>query len=320
MYVKKNLFKIISIFLFIILFIICCFITYLIINKEHNPKYKLDSYISYLNGIFNTLNEDILSDKTTEKALENIYALQKSKKNINTSMKINETRIFDHLMNSSELYIKQLSSLRSNNENINENIVALKNHFDEIINSIKYLPANSNILKETIATISKLQNTYENNFYSDKINYISTLNLNKFINNINSIMYEFLPLIEDMSENIEKANNDKYDYQLILNTLEKHSNISKNLKIKISKIPIPQEGLDIYYQIQEILELYEEYNIKLKYLIKNESLSKNLEVNQENQYNFYNQVNYMYLKILNNYNNLKHKIDSKITISDSIYN
>lgn len=317
MYVKKNLFRIISFFLFAVFLSICCFITYLIINKEYNPNYKLDSYISYLNNIYKTLDDDLSSNTNIEKSLKDIYVIQESKKNINTSMKVHEIKIFNHLINSSELYIKQLSNLKLNHENINENIVDLKNHFDQIINSLKNLPANSNILKETIDTITKVQDTYENNFYSDKINSISTLNLNKFINDINLIMYDFLPLIENINENLEKARDGKYDYQLILNTLEKQLNISKNLKSRISKIPIPQEGIDIYHQTQEIIELYEEYNTKLRYSIKNEVLSKHLE--EENTSNAYDQTNSIYSKILNNYNNLKHKIDSKLSISNSIY-
>ena len=166
-------------------------------------------------------------------------------------------------------------------------------------------------------TITKVQNTYEYNFYSEKINSISTLNLNRFINDINLIIYEFLPLVEDINEKLQKARDNKYDYQLILNTLEKHLNISKNLKSKISKIPIPQEGLDIYYQTQEMLELYEEYNTKLRYLIKNEVLSKNSE--DENSLNSYDYTNSIYSKILNSYNNLKHKIDSKLSVPNSIY-
>lgn len=317
MHIKKNLFKIISFFLFSIFFGICCFITYLIINKERNPNYKLDSYISYLNNIYKSLDDDLTSNKSMEKSLEHINTIQNSKKNINTSLKVHETKIFNHLINSSELYIKQLSNLKSSDENINENIVALKNHFDEIVDSLKNLPANSNILTETIDTITKVQDTYENNFYSDKINSISSLNLNRFINDINLIMYDFLPLIEDINEKLQKARDDKYDYQLILNTLEKQLNISKNLKSKISKIPIPQEGLDMYHQTGEMLELYEEYNTKLRYLIKNEILSKNLE--EENLLSSYDNVNSIYSKILNTYNNIKHKIDSKLSISNSIY-
>ena len=320
MHIKKNLFKIISIFLFIIFFSIFCFITYLIINKEHNPNYKLDSYISHLNNIYKILDDDLYSKENISKSLENIYILQESKKNINTSMKVHETKTFNHLINSSELYIKQISNLQSDTENINENIVALKNHFDQIILSLKSLPANSNILTETINTISNVQDAYENNFYSEKINSISTLSLNKFISEVNSIMYEFLPLIENIDEKLKKARDNKYDYQLILNTLEKNLNVLKNLKSKLSKLPIPQEGLSIYHEIEEILDLYDEYNTKLKYSIKNENLSEANELTDENLQKMYEQTEFVYSKILNKYNTLKHKIDSKVSISNSLYN
>ena len=320
MHIKKNLFKIISIFLFIIFFSICCFITYLIINKEHNPNYKLDSYISHLNNIYKILDDDLYSKENISKSLENIYILQESKKNINTSLKVHETKTFNHLINSSELYIKQISNLQSDSENINENIVALKNHFDQIILNLKSLPANSNILTETINTISNVQDAYENNFYSEKINSISTLSLNKFISEVNSIMYEFLPLIENIDEKLKKARDNKYDYQLILNTLEKNLNVLKNLKSKLSKLPIPQEGLSIYHEIEEILDLYYEYNTKLKYSIKNEHLSEANELTDENLQKMYEQTEFVYSKILNKYNTLKHKIDSKVSISNSLYN
>lgn len=320
MHIKKNLFKITSIFLFIIFFSICCFITYLIINKEYNPNYKLDSYISHLNNIYKILDDDLYSKENISKSLENIYILQESKKNINTSMKVHETKTFNHLINSSELYIKQISNLQSDTQNINENIVALKNHFDQIILSLKSLPANSNILTETINTISNVQDAYENNFYSEKINSISTLSLNKFISEVNSIMYEFLPLIENIDEKLKKARDNKYDYQLILNTLEKNLNVLKNLKSKLSKLPIPQEGLSIYHEIEEILDLYDEYNTKLKYSIKNENLSEANELTDENLQKMYEQTEFVYSKILNKYNTLKHKIDSKVSISNSLYN
>lgn len=320
MYIKKNLFKILSIFLFIIFFSICCFLTYLIINKERNPNYKLDSYISRLNNIYKILDDDLYSKENLSKSLEAIYILSESKKNINTYMKIHETKKFDHLINSSELYIKQLSNLQSSMENINENMVALKNHFDQIIISLKSLPANSTILTDTINTISNVQTTYENNFYSEKINSISSINLNKFINEANTIIQEFLPLIESINEKLEKARSNKYDYQLILNTLEKNLNILKTLKIKISKLPIPQEALDIYHEIEEILELYDEYNKKLRYSIKNEHLTESSELTEENLQKMYEQTEFIYSKILNKYTTLKHKIDSKLSIPNFLHN
>ncbi len=321
MHLKKNLFRIISIFLFIIFFSICCFIISLIIHKEHNPKYKLDSYISHLNNIYKTLDDEIdnkdNSMKNINNSLNNITILQESKKNINTSMKLDETKIFNKLINSSELYIKQLLNLQSYDENLNETIAELKNYHDQIISSLKSLPASSNILTETIQTISNVQTTFENNFYSEKINSISKLNLNNFINDLNSIMHEFTPLIENIDDKLQKARNNKYDYQLILNNLEKNLNNLKTLKSKLSKLPIPQEGLDMYHQLEEIFELYSEYNLKLKYSIKNENLSNENELTLDEIKKIYEQTDFMYSKILNMYNTLKHKIDSKLSISTS---
>lgn len=321
MWIKKNLFKILSIFLFFILFIICCFLTYLIINKERNPHYKLDSYISRLNNIYKLLDDDLYSKENISKSLNDIYILNNSKKNINTSMKIHEVKSFEHLLHSSELYIKQLSNIQSTTENINENMVSLKNQFDEIIKSLKSLPANSNILNETINNISNVQETYEKNFYSEKINSISSITLNKFIKEVNSIIYEFLPLIENINHKLEKARDNKYDYRLILNTLDQNLNILKTLKLKISKLTIPQEALTIYHEIEEILELYDEYNKKLKYSIKNEHLSHSNELTNENLQKMYEQTEIIYSKILNKYTTLKHMIDSKLlNNSNSFYN
>ena len=115
-------------------------------------------------------------------------------------------------------------------------------------------------------------------------------------------MYEFLPLIENIDEKLKKARDNKYDYQLILNTLEKNLNVLKNLKSKLSKLPIPQEGLSIYHEIEEILDLYDEYNTKLKYSIKNEHLSEANELTDENLQKMYEQTEFVYSKILNKYN------------------
>lgn len=320
MYLKKNLFKILSTFLFIIFFSICCFITYLIINKERNPNYKLDSYISHLNNIYKTLDNNNYSEEAVLKSLENINIIQESKKNINTSMKLHEIKNFNHLLNSTELYIKQVLYLHSNLDNTNENIVYLKNYFDEIISSLKYLPANSSILNETINTISIIQGNYENKFYSDKLNSISTFSLNNFINEINNIIYQFLPLIEDVNDKLKQAREGKYDYQIVLNTLDRNITTLNSLTSKISKLPIPQEGLDIYYQIEEILELYNEYNTKLKYSIKNEQLSETTSLNEEELQKIYEQTDSMYINLLNKFNVLKHKIDSKLNISTYLYN
>lgn len=325
MHLKKNLFKIISIFLFIIFFSLCCFIISLIIHKEHNPHYKLDSYISHLNNIYKTLDDEITNKDNSKKyinnSLKNITILQESKKNINTSMKLHETKIFNKLINSSELYIKQLLNLQSYDENstesLNETITELKIYHDNIVSSLKSLPASSNILTETIQTISNVQTNFENNFYSEKINSISKLNLNNFINELNSIIHQFTPLIENIDDNLQKARNKKYDYQLILNNLEKNLNILKTLKSKLSKLPIPQEGLDMYHQLEEIFELYTEYNLKLKYLIKNENLSNENELSLDEIKKTYEQTDAMYSKILNMFNTLKHKIDSKLSISTS---
>ena len=320
MYLKKNLFKILSTFLFIIFFSICCFITYLIINKERNPNYKLDSYISHLNNIYKTLDNNTYSENSVLQSLENINIIQESKKNINTSMKLHEINNFNHLLNSSELYIKQILHLHSSSENANENIVYLKNYFDEIIQSLKSLPANSSILNETLNTISIVQSNYENKFYSEKLNSISTLNLNNFLTEINTIMYQFLPLIEDVNEKLIQAREGKYDYQLVLNTLDRNITTLDNLTSKISKLPIPQDGLDIYYQIEEILELYNEYNTKLKYSIKNEQLSEATTLNNEQLEKIYKQTDSMYLNLLNKFNTLKHKINSKLNASAYLYN
>lgn len=328
MYLKKNLFRIISIFLFIIFFSICCFIISLIIHKEHNPNHKLDAYISHLNNIYKSLDDEINDSANFEKninaSLEKIYILQESKKNINTSMKLHETKDFNKLMNSSELYIKQLLNLQSNDENsnesLNENIVELKNYYDQIVLSLKSLPASSNILTEIIHTISEVQTNFEHSFYSEKINSISNLKLNNFISEINSIMYEFLPLVENINDKLEKARDNKYDYQLILNILEKNLNTLKTLKSKLSKLPIPQEGLDLYHQLEEIFEMYNEYNLKLKYSIKNENLYNEHELNSEEIQKIYEQTDSIYSKILNMYNTLKHKIDSRLSITTSFLN
>lgn len=312
MYLKKNLFKILSTFLFIIFFSICCFITYLIINKERNPNYKLDSYISHLNNIYKSIDTATYSEEAVLKSLDNIKILQESKKNINTSMKLHETKSFNLLLNSSELYIKQLQHLYSDLNNKNENMVYLKNYYDQIISSLKSLPANSSILNNTINTISKIQNNYESKFYSDKLNSISNLNLNNFINEVNKIMYEFLPLIEDVNEKLVLAREGKYNYQIVLNILDKNINVLNSLTEKISKLPIPQEGLNIYYQIEEILQLYNEYNTKLKYSIKNEQLSESSSLNKEDLKKIYEQTDSMYLNLLNKFNLLKHKLNSKL--------
>lgn len=319
MYIKKNLFKIISILLFIIFFIICCFVTYLIIKKEQNPIYKLDSYISYLNNTYEKLDDNINSIENIEELLNDIYILKDSKKNINTMMTLEQMKTFDHLINSSELYIKQILNIKNNNTNINQNLASLKNYFDDIVSSLKSLPANSSLLNEIIDTISTVQNTYENNFYSEKINSISNINLNNFINQLNSIMYNLLPLIEDINPKLEKARNGQYDYKILLNNLEKDLEIYRNLKSSLSKLPIPQNGLELYHQLEEILDIYYEYNIKLKYAIKNEDLSKKHELTEDSLNKVYDQINSIYLKLINNYNTLKHKIDSKLTISTSIY-
>lgn len=320
MRVKKNLFKLITIFLFIIFFSICCFITYLIISKEHNPAHKLDTYISHLNNIYKTLDDDLYSKENLSKSLENIHILQDSKKNLNTSMKYEEIKIFNHLIHSSELYIKQLQNIQLNNEDLNENLVALRNYFDQILLSLKHLPANSEILNKTIETISKVQETYENNFYMEKINSISNLNLNKFMQEMNYIMISFAPLIENIDEKLEKARNNKYDYQLIFNILDKNLSTLKELKSNLVKLPIPQEGLEIYHGVEEMFDLYEEYNLKLKYSVKNEQLSDNEELTGEAIEKIYDQTHGIYSKILNSYNTLKHKIDSKLTIPTSLYN
>lgn len=312
MYLKKNLFKILSTFLFIIFFSICCFITYLIINKERNPNYKLDSYISHLNNIYKSIDTATYSEEAVLKSLDNIKILQESKKNINTSMKLHETKSFNLLLNSSELYIKQLQHLYSDLNNKNENMVYLKNYYDQIISSLKSLPANSSILNDTINTISKIQNNYESKFYSDKLNSISNLNLSNFINEVNKIMYEFLPLIEDVNEKLVLAREGKYNYQIVLNILDKNINVLNSLTEKISKLPIPQEGLNIYYQIEEILQLYNEYNTKLKYSIKNEQLSESSSLNKEDLKKIYEQTDSMYLNLLNKFNLLKHKLNSKL--------
>lgn len=320
MWIKKNLFKLLSTFLFFILFIICCFLTWLIINKERNPHYKLDSYISRLNNIYKTLDDDLYSMENISKSLEDIYILNSSKKNINTTLKLHESKSFDHLLNSSELYIKQLSNIQSTTENINENMVSLRNHFDEIIKSLKNLPANSNILNETINTITNVEEAFEKHFYSEKINSISSIGLNKFIKEVNSIIYEFLPLIETIDDKLEKARDNKYDYRLILNALDQNLNILKTLKTRISKLTIPQDVLSIYHDIEEILELYEEYNKKLKYSIKNESLTDSAELTPEAINKMYEQTEVIYSKMLNKYTTLKHMIDSKLNISNSFYN
>lgn len=320
MYIKENLFKILSISLFTIFFSICCFVTYLIIKKEQNPIYKLDSYISYLNNTYEKLDDNIDSIENIEKLLEEINILKQSKKNINTAMTLEQVKNFDHLINSSELYIKQILNIKNNNNNINQSLVSLKNYFDDIVSSLKSLPANSNLLNEIIDTISLVQDTYENNFYSEKINSISNINLNNFINQLNSIMYEFLPIIEDINPKLEKARNGQYDYKIILNTLDRDMEICKNLKLSLSKLPIPQNGLELYHQLEEILDIYYEYNLKLKYAIKNEDLSEKHELTEDSLNKMYDQINQLYSKILNNYNTLKHKIDSKLTISTSIYN
>ncbi len=147
--------------------------------------------------------------------------MQKSKKNLNTSMKLNEIETFNHLIHSSELYIKQLQNLKNDKNTINENIVSLKNYFDDILSSLKSLPANSNLLNEIIETITNVQTAYENNFYTEKINSISNVNLHNFINKLNSILYDFLPLMENIEEKLNQARENKYDYQLIINKLEK---------------------------------------------------------------------------------------------------
>lgn len=319
MYIKKNLFKFISIFLFVIFFSICCFITYLIIKKEHNHKYKLDSYISYLNSTYKILDDDINSEENINKSLDNINIMQKSKKNLNTSMKLNEIETFNHLIHSSELYIKQLQNLKNDKNTINENIVSLKNYFDDILSSLKSLPANSNLLNEIIETITNVQTAYENNFYTEKINSISNVNLHNFINKLNSILYDFLPLMENIEEKLNQARENKYDYQLIINKLEKNLTVNDNLKISLSKLPIPQDGLNLYHQMEEILETYNEYNTKLKYCIKNENLSKKEELTKEFIGKIYEQTDYIYSKLLNQYNTLKHKIDSKLSISTYLY-
>ncbi len=316
---KKNIFKILSILLFTIFFSICCFITYLIIKKDQNPVYKLDSYISYLNKTYEGLDDTLYSKENIEKLLNDIYKLKESKKNINTYMTVKEIKAFDHLINSSELYIKQILNMKNNDYNMNQNLTALKNYYDDIVESIKVLPGNSKLLKEIINTIETVQKNYEENFYSTKINSISSINLNNFINSINSIMYDFLPLIEDISEKLNKARENKYDYKLILNSLEKDLENYKELKLSLSKLPIPQEGLDLYQQLDEIFDIYEEYNLKLKYAIKNEELSKEDELNKESLDKTYDQINLIYSKLLNSYNTLKHKIDSKLTLETSIY-
>ncbi|WP_044035595.1 hypothetical protein [Candidatus Arthromitus sp. SFB-rat-Yit] len=320
MYTKKNLFRFISILLFLIFFSICCFITYLIIKKEHSHKYKLDSYISSLNNTYKLLDNNLDSEKNITKSLENINTLQISKRNLNTSLKLNEMEMFNSLLHSSELYIKQLQNLKNNKNNVNENITSLKNYFDGILISLKSLPANSNLLKETIETITNIQNTYENSFYTEKINSISNLNLNNFINKLNSIMYDFLPLIENIEEKLIEARENKYDYQLIINNLEKNLAISENLKLSLSKLPIPQDGLNLYHQMEEILEIYNEYNIKLKYCIKNENLLQKEKLDKDTLNKIYQQTDSIYSKLLNQYNTLKHKIDSKLNIPTYIYN
>lgn len=320
MYTKKFLFRFISILLFLIFFSICCFITYLIIKKEHSHKYKLDSYISSLNNTYKLLDNNSDSEKNITKSIENINTLQISKRNLNTSLKLNEMEMFNNLLHSSELYIKQLQNLKNNKNNVNENITSLKNYFDDILISLKSLPANSNLLKETIETITNIQNTYENSFYTEKINSISNLNLNNFINKLNSIMYDFLPLIENIEEKLIEARENKYDYKLIINNLEKNLSISENLKLSLSKVPIPQDGLNLYHQMEEILELYNEYNIKLKYCIKNENLLQKEKLDKDTLNQMYQQTDSIYSKLLNQYNTLKHKIDSKLNIPTYIYN
>ncbi|BAK81745.1 hypothetical protein RATSFB_1183 [Candidatus Arthromitus sp. SFB-rat-Yit] len=228
--------------------------------------------------------------------------------------------MFNSLLHSSELYIKQLQNLKNNKNNVNENITSLKNYFDGILISLKSLPANSNLLKETIETITNIQNTYENSFYTEKINSISNLNLNNFINKLNSIMYDFLPLIENIEEKLIEARENKYDYQLIINNLEKNLAISENLKLSLSKLPIPQDGLNLYHQMEEILEIYNEYNIKLKYCIKNENLLQKEKLDKDTLNKIYQQTDSIYSKLLNQYNTLKHKIDSKLNIPTYIYN
>ena len=71
---------------------------YTILGEDH------DMYI-----VIDDSGEDYLySKENISKSLENIYILQESKKNINTSLKVHETKTFNHLINSSELYIKQI--------------------------------------------------------------------------------------------------------------------------------------------------------------------------------------------------------------------
>ena len=106
-----------------VFFSICCFITYLIINKEHNPNYKLDSYISHLNNIYKILDDDLYSKENISKSLENIYILQESKKNINTSLKVHETKTFNHLINPFEIDKKELATIQATKTVVNGEIV-----------------------------------------------------------------------------------------------------------------------------------------------------------------------------------------------------
>lgn len=298
---------------------------YFIVSKSYSEYDKqIKSYTDKINEINNSTSSLIKQQtidsngakKNLPSKIDSLTSLKNNIQAINPTEKYYKVHssLIDGLNNNILIY-KQITSIISNpsSEDIEKSLENLKSYRDKCIESYSLFSR-----KNLSISLSPLSLKFINNsiFYTSEL-----IRLNKdkaitdgqnsdFINNIDSILNDFLSLKTDYNSQIEASRKDKKFTDLLF-TLNKNTTSYQTLKSKLSNIIVPSKGINLYKALKKTLDSYSPYldsiskaisyeNSQLKYTaVDNSSIEANyafskdrystVNDNLEDFYKFYNE-------------------------------
>ncbi len=225
------------------------------LNTELLELKKLNESISCS---LNFQNNDIKNDISA-----NIKKLKEIKDNLGLYTSTGEYVLLnlDTAVNNNILLYEQMLSIinNPNAKDVESSIDNLNSYKNSSIDSyIKINKLNSKCIKDITDLINKAYFEFNEILKFNRDKDIKHVQSSEFTSKLES-MFNRLPLKNDYLTIIEKCRNNEYNYEVLLNSIEKDLENYNEIKMEFSSLSIPPEAITLYNDFKELLNIYDIY-------------------------------------------------------------
>lgn len=202
-----------------------------------------------------------------------------------------------------------LNNLESNDINTSmTNVINYKNACNKYYGAIKSSHKNFSLPEASITFINN-SSSYVSNFIKIKNNrdIINTQNM-EFENSINDIIRKFDLTKTDLSYYSESARKNSISYDNAIIKVQNNKDNFNNIFQQFSQINVPQNQIELYKSVNQVLSDYNSYVDSFLSSLKKEKASSLPKISSDDIDDIYKDSNDKYITMNNDFNKLKNTL------------